>query len=215
MIGDGYRHDRSLSHEELLFVLQVILAVIPKRYSLSFLASTIVLSVIYKVRGQKTQGKNDMSEKLISKIDIKLGNLAFAGEGDQDWLALQLQKVIDAAESLSKVAGLQRAPAQTSSPEVAIGGAGEVSLATYLRAKGADKNQTMRFLATAHWLSGRGEQNLTSTLVAKALADNHQSRLANPADCLNKNVAKGLCEKKKDGGFFISPEGLRELGQEQ
>lgn len=89
----------------------------------------------------------------------------------------------------------------------------EKSLATYIREKGADGNQTQRFLVTADWLRRRGQQ-LSSGSVAKALTDNHQSRVSNPADCLNKNVAKGLCEKLKDGGFFITPEGLKELGSQ-
>ena len=86
----------------------------------------------------------------------------------------------------------------------------ETSLASYIRSKGTNRSQVQRFLVTADWLRRRGA-TLSSTAVAKALAENHQSRLANPADCLNKNVAKGLCEKTKDG-FFVTPEGLKELG---
>ncbi|MFZ5739371.1 MAG: hypothetical protein ACOY6K_21085 [Pseudomonadota bacterium] len=86
------------------------------------------------------------------------------------------------------------------------------SLATYIRAKGGDQSQIQRFLATAHWLESRGHEPLTASAVSKALSDHHQKRLANPADCLNKNVRKGLCEKsKKDGSFFITPEGLAAL----
>jgi len=86
----------------------------------------------------------------------------------------------------------------------------EVSLASHIRAKGADGSQMQRFLVTADWLRRRG-QSLSASAIAKALTENQQSRLANPSDCLNKNVAKGFCEKTKDG-FFITPEGLRELG---
>jgi hypothetical protein len=88
------------------------------------------------------------------------------------------------------------------------------SLAGHIKAKKADKNQVLRFLATAQWLTSRDEDALlTSGAVAKALADHNQRRLANPADCLNKNVAKGFCEKRKakDGSFFITPEGLEAL----
>lgn len=85
------------------------------------------------------------------------------------------------------------------------------SLASHIKAKKADKNQVVRFLATAQWLTSRDDAPLTATAVAKALADHNQKRLANPADCLNKNVAKGLCEKRKDGSFFITPEGLEAL----
>ena len=86
----------------------------------------------------------------------------------------------------------------------------QMSLASHIRAKGADGNQVLRFLVTADWLRLRG-QAISTTAVAKALQENQQSRLANPSDALNKNVGKGFCEKTKDG-FFITPEGLRELG---
>jgi hypothetical protein len=62
-------------------------------------------------------------------------------------------------------------------------------------------------------LRRRGAQKLTSALISKALTDNHQKRLANTADCLNKNVSKGFCEKA-NGGFYITPEGLKKLGHE-
>jgi len=85
------------------------------------------------------------------------------------------------------------------------------SLAGYVKAKKAEKNQVRRFLVTAHWLSGRSAEALTASAVAKALLDNHQKRLANSADCLNKNVSKGFCEKTKAGAFFITPEGLEAI----
>jgi hypothetical protein len=85
------------------------------------------------------------------------------------------------------------------------------SLASHIKAKKAEKNQVLRFLATARWVSSRDDAPLTSTAVAKALADHNQRKLSNPADCLNKNVAKGFCEKRKDGSFFITPEGLEAL----
>jgi hypothetical protein len=88
------------------------------------------------------------------------------------------------------------------------------SLASYLKAKGGETKQVQRFLATAGWLSRRGEEKLTSPAVAKALAENHQKRLGNPADCLNKNCSKGLCEQQKDH-FFITPEGWKALGEVQ
>jgi hypothetical protein len=85
------------------------------------------------------------------------------------------------------------------------------SLASHIKTKKADKNQVLRFLATAQWLTSREDAPLTTSGVAKALSDHNQKRLANPADCLNKNVGKGLCEKRKDGSFFITPEGLEAL----
>jgi hypothetical protein len=85
------------------------------------------------------------------------------------------------------------------------------SLAAHIKAKKGEKNQITRFLATASWLSSRGDDPLTATAISKALSDHHQKKLANPADCLNKNVSKGHCEKRKDGSFFITPEGLEAL----
>ena len=153
-------------------------------------------------------------EKSLAKLDIKLGNLSFCGEGEQQWLTSQLEKLISAAGVLSVVTSH---PNARSTPQASSNADGSFqdSLATYLRAKSAEKNQVMRFLATADWLRRRGEENLASGLIARALADNHQSRLANPSDCLNQNVAKGFCEKKPGGGFFITPEGLRALGHEE
>ena len=72
----------------------------------------------------------------------------------------------------------------------------------------------MRFLATAAWLSKRGEQELKTGLVSKALAGNHQKKVSNPAQYLNENVSKGFCEKNAKG-FFITPEGWKALGEEQ
>lgn len=98
--------------------------------------------------------------------------------------------------------------------DVSAGGDRQVirgSLASQIKAKRADKNQVLRFLATAQWLASRDEAPLTTTAVAKALSDHNQKRLSNPADCLNKNVGKGFCEKRKDGSFFITPEGLEAL----
>jgi hypothetical protein len=86
----------------------------------------------------------------------------------------------------------------------------EISLASYIRSKAAEGSQALRFLVTADWLRRRGRP-LSAAAVAKALVENQQSRLANAADCLNKNVAKGWCEKNGDG-FFVTPEGLKELG---
>ncbi len=119
---------------------------------------------------------------------------------------LDLLPLIDAVtradEQIASAASAQRVVGER--PKI------ETSLASHIRSKGADISQVLRFLVTADWLRLRGQPLSTGT-IAKALQDNHQSRLANPADCLNKNVAKGNCEKTKDG-FFITPEGLRELG---
>jgi hypothetical protein len=107
--------------------------------------------------------------------------------------------------TLAASANPDAAPAATQSAGT------NVSLAAYIKAKKGEQSQVVRFLATASWLSRRSSEPLTASAVSKALSDNHQKRLANSADCLNKNVGKGLCEKRKDGSFFITPEGLQAL----
>lgn len=144
-----------------------------------------------------------------TKINISVGNLSFSAEGEPAWLAEQLDKVLKAAPQVAEV----RRPDDVA----ASGGAEKKSatvatqtLATYIRDKNTDSNQVERFLITADWLRRRGS-SLSTFAVSKALKDNHQTKLANPADCLNKNVSKGFCEKTSDG-FFITPEGLKHLG---
>ena len=95
--------------------------------------------------------------------------------------------------------------------EASKGPTQNVSLASYIKAKKAESNQNARFLATAHWLSSRNTAPLTASAVGKALLDNHQRKVNNPADALNQNVRKGLAEKKADGTFYITPEGLEAL----
>ena len=161
-------------------------------------------------------------ERTHGKVEIKIGNISFTAEGDQEWLGEQLSKVIDAA-SVSPTPG-HPTPASTQqttgAPTVESFAGGQpktvnISLASYLKSKGGETKQVQRFLATAAWLSRREHTQLDTSAVAKALSDNHQKRLGDPADCLNQNVTKGFCEKKKDGGFFITPEGWKELGEEQ
>lgn len=142
-----------------------------------------------------------------AKLDVQVGNIRFNGEGEQAWLAEQFQKAMEAAATAGPLQAGSAGSVQT--PSMDDGGAFTMSLAAYIRAKGAEGNQTKRFLVTADWLRRRG-QHLTTSSVAKALVENQQRRLANPADCLNKNVSKGFCEKTKDG-FFITPEGLDSL----
>ena len=157
-----------------------------------------------------------MADKGQGKVEIKIGNLNFAAEGDQQWLGEQLSKVIKAAE---EGAAHEPAPATgqgTKSAETK----GQVgtfsdSLASYLKAKGGETKQVQRFLATAGWLYHRNSATeLDTAAISKALSDNHQKRLGNPADCLNQNCGKGFCEKKGKH-FFITPQGWKALGEEQ
>jgi hypothetical protein len=145
-----------------------------------------------------------------SKIDVTVGNLAFAGEGEQAWLAEQLDKVLRAAPEIARVQPVAKEISGSSESGISPGEF-KTTLAGYIRDKGAEGSQVDRFLVTADWLRRRGVKDLTTAAVTKALKDNHQRRLGNAADSLNKNVSKGYCEKSA-GGFFITPEGLKKLG---
>ncbi|MGH9932750.1 MAG: hypothetical protein ACREA9_26400 [Pyrinomonadaceae bacterium] len=150
-----------------------------------------------------------------TKIEVSVGAVSFSGEGDQAWLAEQLDKVLKAAPELSRTPAKPTNSAHSALPDSAPVDPANftVSLSSYIKEKGGESNQVDRFLITADWLRRRGVSNLATVAVSKALTDNHQKRLANPADCLNKNVSKGLCEKAETG-FYITPEGLKKLGHE-
>jgi hypothetical protein len=147
----------------------------------------------------------------ISSISFSFGSISFAGEAEnEEWLTEQVDKVLElASKSPSLVAQATQKPSAAASAGEKFTG----TLASYLREKNAVSNQVKRFLATADWLRLRGSESLNTSMVSKALSDNHQSRLGNPAECLNKNVAKGCCEKTADG-FFITQEGFTDLGYE-
>jgi hypothetical protein len=130
-----------------------------------------------------------------AKINFSFGSLSFSGEGEEKWLADQLDKILEAAPKLSEI----HAPTETPEPNGsdAAGGSNgsgpmRESLATYLKSKGAETVQTRKFLVTADWLRRRGSNSLNTSAVTKALADSHQKRLGNAAECLNQNSSKGF-----------------------
>ena len=152
------------------------------------------------------------SETRRGKIELTIGNLSFVGEGDQDWLDQQISRLIDTFKPVHIDSSVDRLTSGPDSQQNDVVVAG--SLASYLKAKRGDTVQVQRFLATAAWLHRRGEKPLTTKAVIKALKDNQQKRLGNPADCLNQNAGRGFCEKTNEG-FFITPEGWRQLDEDQ
>lgn len=152
------------------------------------------------------------ASKARGKVELRIGDMSFSGEGDLDWLDSQITKLLEAASL-----GLTAVAAETASngPEVpSAGQSAPMSLPSYIVAKGGNTIQVKRFLATAAWLHQRGTTQLTTALVARTLRENHQKKLGNPSDCLNKNVSKGFCEKTPDGGFFITMDGWNSLGEQ-
>jgi hypothetical protein len=146
------------------------------------------------------------------KIQMKIGEVEFSGEGEQAWVGAQLERILKAAPTI--VSSTPRAASSSLHSRTGVAApdsnATAQPLASFLRDKNASANQVKRFLATAVWLGAKGKNRLTTADVTRALKDSNQSRLGNPADCLNKNVAKGHCEK--DGKeFFVTTEGAASL----
>ena len=151
-----------------------------------------------------------------SKIEIKIGEVKFSGEGEPAWLSEQLDKILEKAEDL-----IALAPSKPSAPETPaahqeadLKGHSEISskpLATWLKEKNAETSQTVKFLATSVWLEAKGQNRLQTRDVTSALSNANQKRLGNAADSLNKNVSKGFCEKE-GSQFYVTDEGKRSLG---
>ncbi len=154
-----------------------------------------------------------MTNELRGKIEVTIGRVMFSGEGTQNWLAEQLDKVLESfsshlvAPDEDVLSGANEELSEDRRSERSVIG----SLPSYLKSKNAASNQVMRFLATAGWLAKKGNKNLKTGDIATALKESQQSRLGNPSDTLNQNVSKGFCEKTADG-FFITPEGWEKLG---
>jgi viroplasmin and RNaseH domain-containing protein len=156
-----------------------------------------------------------------SKIQIKVGIVEFSGEGNQDWLASQLDKILAKVPELLKIE-LSNPTAKPAS--LGKGGTPESipkanklnsNLATYLKDKSATTNQVKKFLATSVFLQLNGKNRLNTSDVSDALKNANQAKLNNPSECLNQNVKKGHCEKDGSKEFFVTTNGLKELGIEE
>ena len=148
------------------------------------------------------------------KIDINIGAIHFSGQGDQEWVGKQLDKIIAQAETLANLApptGHEESSDEDEhTPMKANPAIAKMTLPAFLSSKGATRNQVKKFLATSTWLEAKGATRLSTSEIPKALKEANQTKLANPSDCLNKNVSKGHCEK--DGKqFFVTEEGKRSL----
>ena len=156
-----------------------------------------------------------VSKSKNAKMKVVIGGASFSGEGEQSWLAEQLDKVLGIFSTLTKENPevFKNAVPKEADPDVSsvVESKAVGSLVAYLKASDGMTNQTQRFLATAAWLRKKGAETTSTSDVSKALKDNHQTKLSNPSECLNQNVSKGFCEKNGKG-FFITPEGWEKLG---
>jgi hypothetical protein len=150
-----------------------------------------------------------------SKIQIKVGIVEFSGEGNQDWLATQLDKIIEKVPELLKIELTATPNSERGSNNNSLNTSSKSSgkptnLPAFLKEKGATSNQVRKFLATAAFIQLTGKDRLTTSDVSTLLNKNNQTKINNPSDTLNKNVGKGHCTK--DGSsFYVTPEGFTEL----
>ena len=148
-----------------------------------------------------------------AKIDIKIGQIQFSGEGEQEWVAKQLDKIIAQAEKLIQLAAPENPQDDGDEHDRRMGKDSTIAkktLPVFLGEKEATKNQVKKFLATAVWLEAKGQHRLQTRDVVAALKASNQTRLANPSDALNKNVTKGFCEKEGTK-FFVTDDGKKSL----
>jgi hypothetical protein len=150
-----------------------------------------------------------------ARLEIKAGDASFTGEGTEEWLAKQLDKVL---EKLPQLAELHQNKAQPDKTGAAEGGLPEKqtsekigSLVAYLKEKKATTSQSRKFLATAAWLQSGGMDRITTAEVTKTLNTHKQGKLSNPSQCLVHNTTSGNIVKDGKRQFYVTAEGLEEL----
>jgi hypothetical protein len=144
----------------------------------------------------------------VSKIQIKVGHVEFSGEGEQDWLSQELDKMLEKVPELLKIEPVipaSEVPADKPKIKQSLG-----SLVTWLKEKNVGSNQVKKFLATASFLQINGKDRMTTADVSSALSKSNQGKLNNPSDKLLQNIGKGYCIREGNL-FYVTPEGLNEL----
>lgn len=151
----------------------------------------------------------------VGKIEISIGDISFVGEGEQNWVAEQLDKVLEKASELTKIMPKRKKvsqadPAPDHSAEGDDAKIAHKTLPSFLGGTKAKSNQVIKFLATAVWLHAKGSKRLKTGDVTKALSNANQTRLANPSNCLGSNIKKGFIEKTGKE-FFVTDDGKASL----
>lgn len=154
-----------------------------------------------------------------AKIQFTVGTITFSGEGEETWISDQLDKILQKAPDLIKIAPQAQPihhPTATPSGDLPASSDDAISsqtLPNFLRVKDTT-TQPKKFLVTAIWLHVKGTPRLSTTDVNKALREYSQSRLTNASDCLNRNVSQGYIEKE-GRQFFVTDEGRQSLEDRQ
>ena len=139
-----------------------------------------------------------------AKIEVKVGEISFHGEGSQEWLEKQLDKIIGKAEVLLKISQVHSTHKdEHNASQLTKTGK---NLAQFIKDHSLSKPIDI-FLATAIWLTIEKRQDrMTSKAISDALKAANQKKLSNPSQFLKQNVNKGFCEL--DGKtFFVTEQG--------
>lgn len=160
-----------------------------------------------------------------AKIEIKLGAIEFSGEGEQEWVTEQLDKILDLVPDLKKKIEKSIATPSIAEPaKVAQNFAPPTdlfsspkqegmirgNLSTFLRQKDAVDKQRRRFLGTAVWLQLNGKESIKTKEVTDALRAARQIKITNPSHQLNQNIAQGFCQKEGTR-FYVTPQGIENI----
>jgi len=148
-----------------------------------------------------------------AKVSLTIGSISFSSEGNEKWVANQLDKVINKLPQIIQIEMSlgedQSKPISSDVQGILPGDDSKISLPKFLENHDAKNNQVKKFLATAVWLHTRDKKKLLMGKdVTKALSDAAIKKLKNASQCLKDNVKKGYCEKK-DKGFFVTDEGRK------
>ena len=143
-----------------------------------------------------------------SYIRVEFGGVTVTFKGSENFMERELPKLV--TDLANRVAGISDA----APPAASAGGQDQeaaIGLPEFIRRQ-SEETQVRRFLAAAAWLQANQTQHLTSGSVVKALQEFRQTGVGNASDCLNANITKGFCERRKDKTFFVTPAGLNEVG---
>jgi len=97
-----------------------------------------------------------------AKIEIKVGEVSFAAEGNEKWLSVQLDKVLRQLPDLAGTAPPSHDGNRGKEIQRAVIKKASGPLAAFLAAKKATRNKTRAFLAAALWLQDRGNERLST-----------------------------------------------------
>ena len=162
-----------------------------------------------------------------ARLEFKIGNLEFVGEGEQDWVTEQLDKMLErlpdlvnqSKKSIPLAAELPKSseaitpakhPSDLFSGKPTSQRAIPENLSTFLRKKDAVDKQRRKFLGTAVWLQENGKERIKTKEVTDALRAARQVKITNPSHQLNQNIAQGFCQKEGNG-FYVTPQGVENI----